>query len=208
LGEINIFYSNKPEEKLEQKLLERMTTLNLNSKEKGEKSKKQIDNFYLAINLVINDLQAILEDLLEFYFNKESQNIEEIKAIINDLKKGKLNCYLNKYTARYSFFVSTYKEKADDKAKKKKSKFFWTIFNRNKEKYKTDEDACVVETIKDFDKLKDIFTNGVNSLEENILHDCLTTIKGKNEEIIDEEILTLIEIFQIKDYNKEGLEKV
>jgi len=204
-GEISIFYGNKPEEKLDQKLLERMTTLNLNSKEKGEKSKRIIDNFYSAIDLVINDLQIILEDLLEFYLNKESKNIEEIKTIINDLKKGKLNYLENKYTQRYSFFVATYKEKADEKAQKKKSKFFWTIYNKNKEKYKTNEDTCVAETIKDFDKLKDIFTNGVSSLEENTLKDCLTTIKGKNEEEIDEEILTLIEIFQIKDYKKEEL---
>ena len=200
LGEISTFYSNKPEDKLEGKLLGRMTSLSLNSKEKGERLKRTIDNYYSAINLVLSNLQVILEDLLGFYLNKESKNIEEIKIIINDLKKGKLNCLEKIYTERYSFFLTTYKEKADEKAKNKKSKFFWTIYNKNKEKYKDNEDTCVDETMKDFNKLKDIFTNGVNSLEKNILQYFLTTIKGKNEEEINDEILTLIKIFQIKNY--------
>ena len=54
--------------------------------------------------------------------------------------------------------------------------------------------------MKEFDKLKDIFTNGVKSLEKNILQYVLTTIKGKNKEEINDEILTLIKIFQIKNY--------
>ena len=207
LGEISTFYNNKPEDKLQDKLLERMTSLCLNSKEKGEKYKRIIDNFYSAINLVINDLQLILEDLLEFYLNKESKNIEEIKTIINELKTGKLNCYEKKYTQRYSFFVSTYKDNADKRAIKRKSKFFWTIYNKNKEKYKANEDACVDETIKEFDKLKDIFTDGVKSLEKNVLQDCLITIKGKNEEEIVGEILTLKEIFQIKDCDEDEIRK-
>ena len=205
LGEISIFYNNKPEDKLQEKLLQRMTTLNFNSKEKGEKYKKNLDNYYSAINLVINDLEVIQEDLLQFYLNKESKNLEEIKTIINELKKGKLNCLEKNYTEKYSFFVSTYKEKADDRAIKKRSKFFWTIFNKNKEKYKVNEDACMDETCKEFEKFKDIFSNGVKSLEKNVLQDCLTTIKGKNENEINEEILTLIEIFQIKECNKDDI---
>ena len=73
-------------------------------------------------------------------------------------------------------------------------------YNQNKEKYKDNEDTCVDETMKDFNKLKDIFTNGVKSLEKNILQYFLTTIKGKNEEEINDEILTLIKIFKIKNY--------
>ena len=207
LGEISIFYTNKPEDKLEQKLLERMTYLNLNSKEKGAKLKKVIDKYYSDINLVINNLQVILEDLLEFYFNKESKNIEEIKTIINELKYGKLNCLEKNYSERYSFYVSAYKEKASERALKRKSNFFWTIFNKNKEIYKDNENACYDETMKEFDKLKVIFTSGVKSLEKNILQDCLITIKGKNEEEIVGEILTLIKIFQIKNYNIDEIRK-
>ena len=200
LREISIFYNNKPEDKLEEKLLERMTSLNFNSKEKGEKTKRKIDNYYSSINLVINHLQVILEDLLEFYNKKESKNIEEIKSFINELKFGKLNCLEKHYMVKYYLYVSTYKDKADKRALKKKSRFFWTIYNKNKEKYKYNEDICVDETMKEFDKLKDIFTNGYKSLEKNILQYILTTIKGKNEEEINDEILTLINIFQINNY--------
>ena len=55
--------------------------------------------------------------------------------------------------------------------------------------------------MKDFDKLKAIFINGIKSLDSNILQDCFTEIKGKNEEETDNEILTLIEIFKIKYYH-------
>ena len=201
LSEISIFYIKRPEDKLEKKLLERMTILNLNSKEKGEKLKKIIDNYYSSINYTISDLQVILEDLLDFYLYKESKNIKEIKTIINELKEGKLNCFDQNFKERYSFYISTYKEKTKERAIRKKSKFFWTIYNKNKEKYKFSEDICVNETIKEFDKLKDIFINGLKSLEKNVIQDCFITIKERNEEEIDEEIETLIKIFQIKDFN-------
>ena len=200
-SEISIFYIKRPEDKLEKKLLERMTILNLNSKEKGEKLKKIIDNYYSSINYTISDLQVILEDLLDFYLYKESKNIKEIKTIINELKEGKLNCLDQNFKERCSFYISTYKEKTKERAIRKKSKFFWTIYNKNKEKYKLSEDICVNETIKEFDKLKDIFINGLKSLEKNVLQDCFITIKKRNEEEIDEEIETLIKIFQIKDFN-------
>jgi len=120
------------------------------------------------------------------------------------LKEGKLNCFDKNIKERYSFYISTYKEKTDERTIKKKSKFFWTIYNKNKEKYKyefNEEDICVNETIKEFDTLKGIFINDLKSLEENVLQDCFITIKKINEEEIDEEILTLIKIFQTKDYN-------
>ena len=207
LKEISIFYNNKREDKLNNKLLERMTTLNFNSKEKGNKLKKIIDNYYSTINLAIKDLQVILEDLLEFNYNKERKKIEEIITIINDLKHGNLNCLEKNYTEKYILYRANYEEKAKERALKRKSKFFSIILKRNKEKYKINGDAFVDQTMKDFDKLKVIFNNGVKSLDGNILQDCLTAIKGKNEEEIDNEILTLIEIFKIKYYHIEEIRK-
>jgi len=61
--------------------------------------------------------------------------------------------------------------------------------------------------MKDFDKLKAIFTNGIKSLDSNILQDCFTAIKGKNEEEIDDEIFTLIEIFKLKYYHIDEIRK-
>ena len=207
LKEISIFYNNKREDKLNNKLLERMTTLNFNSKENGNKLKKIIDNYYSTINLAIKDLQVILEDLLEFNYNKERKKIEEIITIINDLKHGNLNCLEKNYTEKYILYRANYEEKAKERALKRKSKFFSIILKRNKEKYKINGDAFVDQTMKDFDKLKVIFNNGVKSLDGNILQDCLTVIKGKNEEEIDNEILTLIEIFKIKYYHIEEIRK-
>jgi len=207
LREISIFYRNKPDDKLNFKLLERMITISFNSKEKGNKLKKIIDNYYSTINLAIKDLQLILEDLLEFYYNKERRKIEEIIAIINDLKYGKLNCLEKNYTEKYVHYRANYEEKAKERALKRKSNFFSIILKRNKKQYKISCDACVAQTIKDFDKLKSIFTDGVKSLDSNILQDCLTAIKGKNEEEIDNEIMTLIEIFKTKYFHIDEIRK-
>ena len=205
--EISIFYLNKPEDKLNNKLLERMITLSFNSNEKGNKLKKIIDNYYSTINLAIKDLQVILEDLYEFFYNKERKSFEEIILIIKELKNGKLNCLEKNYTEKYVLYRANYGEKANERALKRKSKFFSIISKRNKKKYKINEDDCVDQIMKDFDKLKEIFISGVKSLDSNILQDCLTAIKGKNEEEIDNEILTLIEIFKIKYYHLDEIRK-
>ena len=205
--EIIIFYGNKPEDKLNNKLLEKMATLNFNSKEKGNQLKKIIDDYYSTINLVIKDLQVILEYLLEFCYKKERRNIEDIIAIINDLKNGKLNCLEKNYTNKYILYRANYEEKANERTLKRKSKFFSAILKRNKENYKFNEDKCVEQTMKDFDKLKAIFTNGIKSLDNNILQDCFIAIKGKNEEEIDDEIFTLIEIFKLKYYHIDEIRK-
>ena len=73
---------------------------------------------------------------MEFYFNKENKNIEEIKTIINNLKYRKLNCLEKNYRERYSFYPSTYKEKADERAIKSKSIFFGLYLTKIKKNIK------------------------------------------------------------------------
>ena len=128
-----------------------MTTLNFYSKEKGNLLKKIIDDCYSIINLAIKDLQVILDVLLKFYYNKEHRNIEDIITVINDLKNGKLNCFEKKYTKKYILYRENYEEKANERALKRKIKFFSVILKRNKEKHKFNKDACVEQTMKDFD---------------------------------------------------------
>ena len=205
--EIITFYENKSEDKSKNKLLERMTTISFNSKEKGNKLKKMIDNYYSTISLALSDLKVILDDLLEFYYHEESKNIAIIAAIINDLKNGKLNCLEKNFTEKYVLYRANYEKKAKERALKRKSQIFSIILKRNKKKYKYKDDACVEETLEDFDKLKKIFTTGAKSLDRNVLQDCLKAIQGKNEEEIENEILILIELFKIKYYHIDEIRK-
>ena len=72
-------------------------------------------------------------------------------TVINDLKNGKLNCFEKKYTKKYILYRENYEEKANERALKRKIKFFSVILKRNKEKHKFNKDACVEQTMKDFD---------------------------------------------------------
>jgi hypothetical protein len=203
--EISIFYNmDKPE--LQSKLFEMLKKIALNDTEKATNYKNKIDNDYKTVKKVNDDLQLIVDDLLKFYEVKESKNIEEIKNIISEIKKSKLNCYEKKYVEKYKSFINQYKKKAEERLLKQKSSFYLKIYEDKKQKIK-DEDFLIRETEKAFGDLKEIFTGNVNTLSKNNLNICLNAIKGKSPDEIDKEIETLVNIFNINNYNKEQIRK-
>jgi hypothetical protein len=198
------FNKAKPDE---EKLFEIIKTISLNNQNNAIDLKIKIDDFYIETIKVIDDLQLIHEDFIVFYLNKEKNNIEELKTIIDELKTGNLNCYKKKYVQKYNNFKNNYYEKAKERANKRKSIFFTTIFLNNQALYKNNDDKCVEETEKTFEELKKIFNMGIRSLDKDLLQICLNSIKGKSEKEIDEEIEILINIFNIQDYKKEQIRK-
>ena len=147
---------------------------------------------------ILNNFQLILEDLLEFFYNQQSEKIKNLKEIINKIKNGPLNYFEREYinNEEVKELLKT-KEKAKERAIKKKSEFFQTILQNSRKKYKYDDD-CIKETEEQFKKLENIFSSkGIQCLykDENILKHCLNTIKGKKEKEIINEIDILIDIF-------------
>ena len=134
------FNKAKPDE---EKLFEIIKTISLNNQNNAIDLKIKIDDFYIETIKVIDDLQLIHEDFIVFYLNKEKNNIEELKTIIDELKTGNLNCYKKKYVQKYNNFKNNYYEKAKERANKRKSIFFTTIFLNNQALYKNNDDKCV-----------------------------------------------------------------
>ena len=155
LTNISIFYNkNKPEDRLEEKLFDKMIKICLNKVELASNYKNILDKYYSTVMGVINNMQLIVDDLLKFYEKKESQIIEEIKNIISIIKKEKLNIYEKFYKDKINIILNIYKDKAEERAKKIKSSFYLLIFQENKELFKSNEETCINETEKKFEKLK------------------------------------------------------
>ena len=201
--DISIFYSKK-----EEKLISRLKIIAKNKEEIAKNYFSIIDKYYNEIQNVFNDLQIILEDLFLFFFNKESEEIDKIKDIIEDMKNGLLNCYESKYVDKIKEIKKKYLKDAQIRNSKKKSSFFINIFNDNKIIYKND-DECIKKTEEDFEKIKYIF-NKEELRDTNVLKIYLNTIQGKKDDEIYNEIEYLIEIFKDKiknEYNKEEIKK-
>ena len=208
LVNISIFYNqNKGEDKLGEKLFDKLIKISLNNIELALKYKKILDNYYSTIMEKINDMQLIVDDLLKFYETKENQKIEEIKNIINVFKKGKLNLYEKYYIDKCNIILNNYKDKAIERAEKIKSIFYLIIYKENKELFKNNEDTCLNETEKKFEKLKELFTKGIQFMNKSILEFCLKAIKNKNESEIEKEIEILSNIYKIKNYDKKKIKK-
>ena len=210
-GEINFniispFYDkSKPEDNLEDKLFNILKQISLNDINKAKNYKNIIDNYYKKIKKVIDDLQLIVDDLVIFYEIKEYKNIEEIKNIISEIKKNKLNYYYDQnYTQKYTIFTENYKKNAEERLVKIKSVFFLVIYNNIKKNIKN-EDELLKKTEDTFDLLKNIFTKKINLLSKDLLDICLNTVKNKSKEEIDKIIETSAKIFEIKNYNKQEI---
>ena len=207
--DINSFYdANKKEE-----LNSRLISINMfNNKEEKEKLIEKINDYISKINQVLENLQLIYQDLNEFFYNKENETILKLITIINDIKESNLNCYEKKYVDIYKQLIEKYKQKAEFRALKKKSLFFVNIFKNNKIKYKNNDEICIKETEEYFDKLKIIFNkNGIELIDKDLLNLCMSIIKGKKEEEINNEIIILEKIFDKEinnlNYNKKEILK-
>ena len=203
---INIFFATGKSEEL----LKRLNTIYLNNKEQAEKAKIVLCNSINIINKDIKDLQVIYEDLSEFLSVKEKETLSKINEIKEEIKNGNINVYENKLKDEIKKIIEKYKNKAEERTLKKKSAFFSVIYQKYKDIYKKDEEICINETEKNFDKLINIFyEQGIQSLDIAFLQICLNTIKGRKKTEIENEINILIKIFdkQIDNvkYNKDDI---
>ena len=203
--DINYFYNNNKKDTL----YERLLLINLNDLDSANKSQKTLDEYIDNINKILNDLILINADLVQFLYNKESETIKILNDIMANINNGQLNFYKNIYDT-YNDLVLKFKEKAVKRALIKKSSLFNSIYSRNLQIFKTNDEKCIEETELKFDQLFSIFSEkGVHSLNQEILQICLNTIKGQKKEVIDKEMDILIKAFQDRlidiNYNKEQI---
>ena len=120
---INLFYSKENELKEEEKLLSKLKIIALNQEDNAKIYFSIIDKYYSEIQKVLKDLHIILDDLLYFFFNKESKQINKIKDIIEDIENGQLNCYKNKYVNQIEEIKEKYLKDAQIRNLKKKVQY-------------------------------------------------------------------------------------
>jgi len=203
--EISRFYNNNENNKEKQKnlLFQRLVIISLNKQDYANKLYNIIDKYYSKLNNILDDLKRILEDFLK---KKDKYNIKLLKIIIEVIKKGSLNCYEKNYNREIKEFIINYKFDSIRKILEK-SKFFQVIFE-NKKRMSNDNEICLKETEKDFNELSILFEEkGIYKLNQNILKISLKAIKGKKKEEISYEINILKNIFEKINYIKVTNEK-
>ena len=109
--DISKFYNEAEKEHKNNILYDRLKLIALNKEQNNKIYKDKIDNYYSKINETLDDLNLINEDLIEFYYNEKSEDIEKIKKIIDEIKNGKLNIY-EKYNKEIDDFKSKYMNEA------------------------------------------------------------------------------------------------
>ena len=142
---------------------------------------KDVENYQedlLRINNLINQIKSGFLNEIE---KPEVKNeINEIDNIFNKVEEEKLNKYKES-----EFFKKIYKmKKLSDNLPKKESEYF------------TDAE-------KDFNKLKLLFEleNWYEEIPEQLLKECFKCIKDKKRDNLRKELMSLIEIFKIEEFN-------
>ena len=163
------------------------------------------------INKNLLNLKIIKEDLSFFFERLEKKKIEQIELIISIINNTKI-CDFERIWKKISLeIIKEYKEKAEERRKKKESIFFKAIYNYHKIIEKLGEKEIIENVENQFANLKTIFSKkGINSLDIKIKTICLDSIKGKTVDIIGKEIDTLKQIFKIDIVNnrEELIEKI
>ena len=124
--DINSFYVNNNEDDLNNKL----NLVCLNDKEKAKNLKNILDEYIKTIKNILADLNLIYNDLVDFLYKKEKDNIVLLNKIILDISNGSINCYEKNYKQNYDEFINNFKDKAEIRALMKQSSFFTNIYKK------------------------------------------------------------------------------
>ena len=195
-----------------------MQLIYLNDSTKANDKLNEILDKLNRIKNNVRDLDLIYEDFQNFFYISRKNKIEEIDKIKNEIVSGTINNYEKNYLKKCKKYIDEYKNKAEERKKKKESGFFRVIYTENKKVKGTNDVDWITNTEKQFNKLEKIFSENDLRLifkeksedkNKNILKLCLNEIKNKSNEEIMKEIDKLIEIFKINIYevDKERLVK-
>ena len=128
----------------------------------------------------------------------DEKNFDSIKEFIKYMTSSQIN-YDDNNKENIDELFNKYEKEFMETNEKNKSSIFYNIYSDKKRRFINNlEKILINETVKDFQKLKEIFEDKeFQSLDKDILQICLKTIKGKNKEEILKEIDTLLELLKI-----------
>ena len=187
---------------LEATLKERIFTIFQNDPDLAMINFNEIKTKMKETIVKIKFFEEIIKYLRDFYPNVNKNDIKNLSSIVYNLKNNNINYYESHYKNEYQNYLK-YEEGTKKRKKMQKSEFFNMIFKEMRKKYQTDDKKFIEETDKTFDKFKNIFIdkNGVNKMDEKLLKLCLEPFK-ENENNLSKEIKTLIELYNIQEFNE------
>ena len=169
----------------------------------------EIEIFYEKINNYRNTLNLIYDYLSHFFSNFYSDHIKEIKKLIYCIENNKINQLNEEINLKIKFYEDKFGRVSKERIKIKESIIFNYIYKNEKKNNNENEEKNLANSIEKFFKTKEVFIeNDFNYIKEDILNIYLKAFKNKNEEEIQDEILRLIIIFGIKDYNNNSIDNL
>ena len=197
---IKEYYNKKKEDILFYRIKLLTDFLNIENYEKYENLIK--DNFIKA-DKIISNLELIYKDYIYFYPHDKKLMNTIFEKEINELKSSDLTLILNS-KHKYKKYLK-YKESSNLRKTYLKSKIFNLIYSNKKNLFKNQDLKIIQETEDQFNIIKNIIEN-----------ETVKNIKAKDLEIfkelnnigeLEKEIDIILEIFELKNKNKEKIIK-
>jgi hypothetical protein len=204
-NDISLFFQN---EKIKNKLKEKLLYLNILDEVKTQKNIESLENKVKEIKNKIDDFELIFSDFRYFFYKKHNIDLDKLSKICFDLKNECLNYFEKKYLDEYKYY-SKYLDGAKRRLNLKRSTFFNEILKLNKKNlYKNNEEKALQETESTFNKLNKIFEKeGIMQINEKLLEVCVKPFTEKIENLKNE-LKILSDIFNINapiDYAYESI---
>ena len=178
----------------------RIKLIYLNDETQASNKLDEIYNKKAAIDKALEDIDLIYDDFNTFLYISQIENMSKIESIKFGINQGPLNYYENNCRQECNKLISKYKQKAEERQKKKQSLFFMALHTENSKNKKLNDIKWIENTEEQFEKLRPIFTEtSFKSIDKKITMTCLNQIKEKSNEEIMDEIDKLIKIFGVQD---------
>ena len=200
---LSFYFPDIPNEKLEEPLKDRLNYIYLLDKDKAEQNFQKLKIKMYEIKDKIKNLTLIYRDFTDFFYASHFEDIKKLLEICTNLKMYSLNYFDNHYKNDYINYEK-YLNDAKIRSKKRKSKFYYEIFeNEGKSANGNNDLNRLNETEKKFEELKILFEkDGINKIDPKFLESYLRPFRNYHENVeteIESELKTLIDIFEIKD---------
>ena len=183
---------------------EKLRIILLNNKEDIAESINRLNEKFSYISQQIESLENLIQKLKQSFDIYYIINFSKIEKLIISIKSGMMN-EIDKPEIKNDIddIYKTYTEKFN---KYKNSKFFVRLYKMrkyNNNNIAQKESEILKLTENDFQKLKLLFKeeNWYKEIPEEIMKECFRSLKNKKRSRLYDELLVLINIFEIKEFD-------
>ena len=197
------FFIDENDNKLEELLKERLVYIFLLDENIAKINLEKLKNKMYEVKEKIKNLELIYRDFRDFFYLSHFEDIKKINEICIHLKNDNLN-YFDKNCKNAYDSYEKYLKDAQIRSKKRKSKFYNEIFDmQGKYSNENNEIERLNETEKKFNEFRAFFQkDGIYKINTKFVENYIRPFRNYEEQLeseIEEELKTLIDIFEIKN---------